>query len=534
MKIYQDGDTSDGDYMVVMRYYEPYNHFLEFEPLKRNKTYFQKIFLDEMEGLNEALRLIHEKGIFHSDIKPANVMQYEDEVGENHLVLIDFGAGVALKNNDASSVTARAHTMTYSAPELINRKKIKASEYTDYFSLGLTMAEFVAGRYPKRDDIVEDDYKEQNKDSAYTFYGMLLPKDLPDYLAKVFEGLLFYDQDLAENNKMRWTYRNIEEWIAAVRRKEYSNAVNLKTGRRQTVQEAEERKGRQKDGEPDYFALTFINHQQVKVEPTKSAMVNELLEHWDEAVDSMLRDPNFAKSFSVFGADIEHLFTSVRDEMLKNNKKREEIFDSRIIDFFLPDAEKKNQLRYRNLRYKKKQDLGEELYFVLKEEKKTGGGAYRTPNIEEYPLGKRDRYIKMMEMFHFGVVTKFLQTHPTEWIIDDRELRLLERIEKGLSVAEPNMVTLLEYLYRFAYCLMGKEILSVDGKDYTQYHQFLEDLKVAYETNIEHALEIQQQCFSSDGRMRIEYYTFLLKASGIKRRPTEADRPQKICAYGGK
>jgi len=107
----------------------------------------------ELTGqLVNALETIHEKGIYHLDIKPENLMvRKEDE----NVVLIDFGSA---RLEGLTSGTTQPFTPSYAPPEVIDcgsRADIDAR--SDLYELGMVLYELLTGKSPagglvKRDD----------------------------------------------------------------------------------------------------------------------------------------------------------------------------------------------------------------------------------------------------------------------------------------------------------------------------------------------------------------------------------------------
>ena len=115
-----------------------------------NKQYLLQIFLDILTGLHYAHK---EKNISHSDIKPANVLFFENVkreekaqktwvFNENHIFkLSDWGGGKIEENVMATrTLNANSNVLSeaYAAPELLDTDKIKANPAKiDIYSLGL-------------------------------------------------------------------------------------------------------------------------------------------------------------------------------------------------------------------------------------------------------------------------------------------------------------------------------------------------------------------------------------------------------------
>ena len=89
----------------------------------------------------EGLKAVHDAGILHKDLKPANLIP--DDTGE-HIVLIDFGISSDAGKN-TFVVTETGMTPFYAAPEAMQGIFHKE---TDYYALGITIFELFTGFTP--------------------------------------------------------------------------------------------------------------------------------------------------------------------------------------------------------------------------------------------------------------------------------------------------------------------------------------------------------------------------------------------------
>jgi TolB-like protein/Tfp pilus assembly protein PilF len=92
--------------------------------------------------LTRALAAVHGAGLVHRDVKPHNVMR--DDSGR--IILMDFGAGIELKELSDDPQRKYVGTPLYMAPELFARQQPSAQ--TDLYSLGILLYHLVTGAYP--------------------------------------------------------------------------------------------------------------------------------------------------------------------------------------------------------------------------------------------------------------------------------------------------------------------------------------------------------------------------------------------------
>ena len=115
--------------------------------------------LTEQEALSvltqmlDALKSIHEAGLLHMDIKPANIMI--DNKGK--CTLIDFGASKQPSVSDgATTSSTMAYTPGYAPTEQIGGSSDRWGPWTDFYALGATLYNLLTKENPGELDIEED------------------------------------------------------------------------------------------------------------------------------------------------------------------------------------------------------------------------------------------------------------------------------------------------------------------------------------------------------------------------------------------
>jgi tetratricopeptide (TPR) repeat protein len=93
-----------------------------------------------MNALVSSLEAVHQRNIYHLDLKPDNVLISN----EGRLVLIDFGAARQGLNKNSKSV--QAFTESYAAPEVILGDAV--GSHSDLFELGMMLHEMLTGDLP--------------------------------------------------------------------------------------------------------------------------------------------------------------------------------------------------------------------------------------------------------------------------------------------------------------------------------------------------------------------------------------------------
>ncbi len=100
--------------------------------------------------LFSALKVAHEHGVFHHNIRPTNII-IDDNVPLNTAVLSDFSLG-SHSNTDELSVEESVETAIYLSPESAGALDHDISETSDLYSAGIVLFECLAGHPPFRGD----------------------------------------------------------------------------------------------------------------------------------------------------------------------------------------------------------------------------------------------------------------------------------------------------------------------------------------------------------------------------------------------
>jgi serine/threonine protein kinase len=104
-------------------------------------------FLRVATGLSAALRQLHQRGLIHKDIKPANVLV---DCATGQVWLTGFGIASRLPRERQSPEPPEliAGTLAYMAPEQTGRMNRSVDSRSDLYSLGVTLYEMLTGGLP--------------------------------------------------------------------------------------------------------------------------------------------------------------------------------------------------------------------------------------------------------------------------------------------------------------------------------------------------------------------------------------------------
>ena len=141
-----------------------------------------------LPGILDALKTVHDAGIWHLDLKPANIM-----MDKNGCVkLIDFGASKQLniKKGGATTSTAISYTNGYAPLEQMEQNYEKFGPWTDIYALGATLYTLLTKKLPPLPTDIDDDISEDKHIS------------LP-FPPSVSEGMKYFVLQLMHTNRMQ-------------------------------------------------------------------------------------------------------------------------------------------------------------------------------------------------------------------------------------------------------------------------------------------------------------------------------------------
>lgn len=131
-----------GDHYIAME-------FLGGGDLDENRERFQEpaAILRLIRQIAEGLSVVHEQGIIHRDVKPANILFRKDGTA----VLTDFGIAKDVDNNsDLTQAGFSLGSPSYSSPEQAQGQPLDIT--TDIYSLGVILLELLLGYNPFKGD----------------------------------------------------------------------------------------------------------------------------------------------------------------------------------------------------------------------------------------------------------------------------------------------------------------------------------------------------------------------------------------------
>ena len=129
------------------------------ERLKRTgKPMTEQEVREILPQILDALKSVHDAGIWHLDMKPANIMLTKD----GRVKLIDFGASKQLnaQKGGATTSTAISYTNGYAPREQMEQNYDKFGPWTDIYALGATLYALLTNKRPPLPTDIDDDSSE--------------------------------------------------------------------------------------------------------------------------------------------------------------------------------------------------------------------------------------------------------------------------------------------------------------------------------------------------------------------------------------
>lgn len=129
--------------LLLFKRYEEGIPLLEYIRSKKTKERIGTL-TEVLEKVCSLLKLLHQDGIVHLDLKPANILVKKDEQ-ELKVSIIDFGLALRIDHPEKRPVL---FPLGYAAPELLLNQLDLVDRRTDYYNLGISLWQCLAGKLP--------------------------------------------------------------------------------------------------------------------------------------------------------------------------------------------------------------------------------------------------------------------------------------------------------------------------------------------------------------------------------------------------
>ncbi|WP_433522359.1 serine/threonine-protein kinase [Nocardia pseudovaccinii] len=138
----RDRGENDGQLWIAMQYVDGVD---AAQLIKRGALGIERavrIFVEVARGLDE----IHQAGLLHRDVKPANILVAEQPDGSDRVLVTDFGIARAADDSTTLASGGTTATLAYAPPEQISGDPM--DHRGDVYALGCTLYHMLTGSVP--------------------------------------------------------------------------------------------------------------------------------------------------------------------------------------------------------------------------------------------------------------------------------------------------------------------------------------------------------------------------------------------------
>ena len=443
-KIYDTGEYK-GMSVTILPYYR-------LGSLQGKRFTLKQLKRMVIPGVNEALQSLHNIGILHKDLKPANIMMLSSGKG---VALIDFGISSVMDSGASIIITQSGWTPGYFAPE--NRNGLYLEE-SDYYSFGITLYELFCGHMPY------ENLSETDRIRLIIAQKLPYPEDMPQELQDLITGLTYSDltnrNDFSNPNR-RWTYDEVKKWLAGEKQPIPGGAPTTRIVEESTS----------KSFGNSSYKFDGKNYDDV------SELVLALAANWSEGKKHLTR-----KFLSGFFTNRDNDLTNRcidAEEEIQSGKDSDVAF-WKLLYKLAPDIK---EFFWKNKRYSSLQSFGQEMLTKLHQSDMSDKNLWD-------------------EIFANQLLSQYLELHsqPKEAVDAVKFLEITNTDRKD---------GLISY-YHAAYLLTGKKELQVEDKKFYTAEELAEHMKFLLDDSTE-AFEIfSYKLIDSDNKLNEEFEAWLI------------------------
>ena len=441
-KVYATGEVNGYPY-EILPYYKKGS-------LEGKKFSYEQLKTAIIPALNEGMRVLHDNGIIHKDLKPSNIMLADN--GQD-VAIIDFGISSIREDGNTVIVTRTGMTPEYSAPETF--KSLFLSE-SDYYSLGITLYELYCGHTP---------YAQMSQDEIEQFVSVQklpLPEDMKEELKVLISALTYPDitnRKNKSNPNRRWGYEEVLKWCVGIKQPIPGEVVGATTV------------------SGDIRPYKFLGETYTD----KQTLICALTENWNDGKKQLFRGL-LSAYFKGFDAEIAGFCMDAEDEV--SNGDEDVIFfktlykiDSSMTTFF-----------WKGRQYEDISIIGNELLESLWAEKTSN-----TNFIEE--------------LLQKGVLSQYVLC------LDESETQkanAIKAIESSYrTFKNDNRQKTMNY-YLLAYMLSGRKVLYKDGVEFNNVQELTGYLKKSLDHSYDEFEKLCHKLIDYDDNLDAQFESWLL------------------------
>ena len=426
-------------------------HYYKNGSLQGKTCSYDELVRMIIPNINEGLRVLHQAGIIHKDLKPSNIMISDD--GKT-FAIIDFGISSVMSNSGSVVVTKTGMTPEYSAPETFKNLFLEES---DYYSFGITLFELFTGYAPYANMSAEEIGR------YVSVQRIPFPEKMPTLLSDFISALTYYDitsRGNKNNPNRRWTYSEVKKWLAG-----------------ESVVIPGEGVGNVGKGVMPPYQFMNESITDLKV------LVEAFAKNWEEGKKHLFRGL-ISAHFRIFNQEIAKQCLSAEEEASKTNGKDDIIFWKLV--------------------YKLNPSLKG---FYWKGRTFESLPAFGRDLLDH--LWKKD---KSQDKYFETVLSEKLLTEYVAIAAPKNEplKKAAVAIEESYQLEKTEHTNLIKTFYLMAYTLSGQKLLNIEGQQFRTVGEFAGYMRERLEESFEVFERLCHKLVDYDGNLDIQLETWLI------------------------
>lgn len=421
--------------------------YYRYGSLQGRKFEYTQLRSTVIPCLNEGLKLLHDNGIIHKDLKPSNIMITENRKG---VAIIDFGISSMVDEGNTIVVTQTGMTPEYSAPETYKNLFLNES---DYYSFGITLYELYCGKTPYSN-------MSQEEIEQYAFVQHIpFPKDMPQELQDLITGLTYHDisnRKKKDNPNRRWGYDEVKKWLSGIQMTIPGTGV-----------------GMEKVKPYEFLGKTYTE---------RSALVRALVENWEAGKKQLFRG-NLSNYFRLYDKEAEMICREAESEATRINGKDDLIFCKTMYTL-----------------NKKSRD------FVWKDKIYAGLPALGRDLLEHLWNKDNEMNTYMDSVLKEGMLSYYVTLFDPK---NEKSLSAVKSLESNYR-AYKNSRDREMSLYMTAYMLSGQKLMRINEVDFRTIGEMTSYMKRLVDKSFEEFTEFCHGLIDYEGRLNPQFESWLI------------------------
>ena len=415
------------------------------QQILRRRHFSDTAVIPFLAQMTNALCAIHQEGIVHQDIKPANFMWVEDGTPDGKIVLIDFGVSSASDEEGRTHVSRVGNTTEYAAPEALTTNF--CWKESDFYSLGVTLYEMQLGETP---------YSSFDKNEGMQKLDYMMSNRIPriEELSPKMQDLVFGLMQFRPRD--RWGFDEIQAWIKG----DYERPIPVPVP----------------VPDPQDAQFTFLDRT-YKIPSEIAALVTHMALKWNEGEDCL--DPDEGR-FTILASKLINLKDDKGLYAICNEPRRssdEHVHYFRKLYKLWPGLK---PFAWRGIFLENYQSVGKAMLGVLwdhtvQNDLGTNNVFSSFERLNQVPranenIGRKLHFDDLEEITLLRVLSQYLSIQG-ETELSNRVYQMessIQRIENNDRSSE-----LEAYYYRIAYILSGSHELRINGKVFPDKDAFV-------------------------------------------------------------